>query len=138
MTKQEKIQEAYGEHWEAVKDCVDENGYWKGSQNYDETHKSNEIIYKKLRRKRMFKDCGDWGVYKIIPKSLQGIETNNGWIKIESEDDLPKKEGSYWIYDGINVTTAFFNFGSKFQLVMGINCKATHYQPITKPQPPIY
>ena len=24
------------------------------------------------------------------PKSLEGIESNNGWIRIESEEDLPK------------------------------------------------
>lgn len=66
----------------------------------------------------------------------KNIEQKDNWIKIESDNDFPKKEGSYWIYDGINVTTAFFNFGSKFQLVMGINCKATHYHPIIKPNAP--
>jgi hypothetical protein len=35
-------------------------------------------------------DCFNWR-----PKSLDGIENNNGWIKIESKDDLPKK-GKYW------------------------------------------
>ena len=33
------------------------------------------------------------GVGKFRPKSLQGIENNNGWIKIESEKDLPKEKG---------------------------------------------
>lgn len=28
---------------------------------------------------------------KEIIESLQGIENNNGWIKIESEEDLPKE-----------------------------------------------
>ena len=32
-------------------------------------------------------------VYSYRPKSLQGIENNNGWIKIESEKDLPKEKG---------------------------------------------
>ena len=29
------------------------------------------------------------GVGKFRPKSLQGIEDNNGWTKIESDNDLP-------------------------------------------------
>ncbi|EKT4545838.1 hypothetical protein AAIP58_000085 [Flavobacterium psychrophilum] len=33
------------------------------------------------------------GVGKFRPKSLIGIENNNGWIKIESIGDLPKENG---------------------------------------------
>ena len=33
------------------------------------------------------------GVGKFRPKSLQGIENNNGWTKIESIEDLPKEKG---------------------------------------------
>ena len=33
------------------------------------------------------------GVGKFRPKSLHGIENNNGWIKIESIEDLPKENG---------------------------------------------
>ena len=33
------------------------------------------------------------GVGKFRPKSLRGIENNNGWIKIESIEDLPKENG---------------------------------------------
>jgi len=40
--------------------------------------KENEIDY----------DLDFDGVGKFRPKSLQGIENNNGWIKIESESDL--------------------------------------------------
>ena len=33
------------------------------------------------------------GVGKFRPKSLHGIENNNGWVKIESIEDLPKENG---------------------------------------------
>jgi len=36
MTKQEKIQEAYGTHWETVKDYVDDNGF---------CHKRKKIMF---------------------------------------------------------------------------------------------
>jgi hypothetical protein len=75
---------------------------------------------------------------KIRPKSIQGIENNNGWIKIESDDDLPKKSGMYWTFIiGKEVVANTFNtFGNnEFTFDNGV---VTHYQPIQKPQPPIY
>lgn len=33
MTKQEAIQKAYGEHWEKVKEFVDENGFCHERKN---------------------------------------------------------------------------------------------------------
>ena len=33
------------------------------------------------------------GVGKFRPKSLHGVENNNDWVKIESEEDLPKEKG---------------------------------------------
>lgn len=65
----------------------------------------------------------------IRPKSLSGIENNNGWIKIENEEDLPKDNEDYWVViDGeIKVTHGF-----------SIRRNSTHYQPIVKPRLPIY
>ncbi len=86
MTKQEKIQEAYGEHWDFFKEKVNENGWIKdrefwgawpegGSKiNWQTTDHDND--YYDTRR----------------PFSLKGIEYNNGWIKIQSENDLPKED----------------------------------------------
>jgi hypothetical protein len=66
-------------------------------------------------------------------------EDNNGWIKIESENDLPIiKTECYFIFDskiekGDYSGKIFFDkygmYGYK---------TVTHYQPIIKPQPPIY
>ena len=83
-TKEQKIKEAYGEYWETVKDYVDENGYYDPILNTMTLQKDLEI----------FKFCNKFtnknGVTAIYqPKSLSGIENNNGWIRIESEADLP-------------------------------------------------
>src|SRR5690606_6436052 len=78
------------------------------------------------------------------PKSLKGIETNNGWIKIESEADLPKSEklGDAKLcfiksdeYNEIGVGN--FSFGTFKTLYGNDYSNITHYQPITKPEPPI-
>jgi len=125
MTKQEKIKEAYGEHWEQVKEFVDENGwiYLESLSN---------IIYSEPVE---FDDKGNYW----RPKTLQGIETNLGWIKIESEADLPELETFAWVIDSRR------NDDFKQILIPRRESRtkywttyATHYQPIIKPQSPIY
>ena len=77
-------------------------------------------------------------LFSIRPKSLKGIENNNGWVKIESEYDLPKI-GQYDM-------SAFelFYFADervvKARYCTGLVLEITHYrlEPLIKPQPPIY
>lgn len=135
--KQKAIREAYGEYWEEVKDYVDENGKLK-------------IHYVKLiGNLPTFFEVLD-NVY-VRPISLQGIETNNGWICIESESDLPSVDGDYFVNPkGVNNNKHFF-------IRYWLNAKKdydgnwvfteypkewlelySHYQPIEKPKPPIY
>lgn len=131
MTKQEKIQEVYGKHFKICN--PDENGWCK----YPNTEKISE----------------DWDIdfgedygnspdeFYVRPKSLQEIETNNGWIKIESENDLPTIGEYYTIvkFDNMIVERHFPN--SKVNLEFNKEWwlkYITHYQPIQKPQPPIY
>ena len=122
--KQEAIKNAYSEYWENVKDYVDENGWIDNSipkftfgqlKNLDLEYK-NDVFFR--------------------PKSLQGIENNNGWIKIESEADLPNNE-KVWIYTSNNrvliSSKAVLNW-----VLKNPDNKITHYQPIEKPKPPIY
>lgn len=80
------------------------------------------------------------------PKSLQGIENNNGWIKIESKDDLPKEEiDVHFIFTEYEGKKGRFqtygvwdnNLKSFYSGALKIN-NVTHYQPIIKPKPPIY
>lgn len=82
------------------------------------------------------------GKIRYRPKSLQGIENNNGWIKIESENDLPKEHGFY--------DACYYNEKHKNDIPMFYACSLpdlsnyyedgiiTHYQPIDKKRPPIY
>ncbi|MGV0946028.1 hypothetical protein ACTS93_02435 [Empedobacter falsenii] len=60
---------------------------------------------------------------------------NNGWIKVESEEDLPKEAGEYFVCENnipkdyvLNVVSLHVAFH---------NVKITHYQPIVYPKPPI-
>lgn len=73
---------------------------------------------------------------KYRPKSLTGIENNNGWITIDNE--MKVDNGKYWV--------RLFNPDTNIESFEVINVLhsvidyyfATHYQPIVKPSPPIY
>ena len=123
MTKQETIKEAYGQYYD---DCMpDENGWFN-------VH--NAKI--KFKNYYLLENFDEEGNYRR-PKSLSGIENNNGWIKIESEADLPREDGFYNLCnidkDGylpaepLGILITFYNTKT-----------ITHYQPIEKPKPPIY
>ena len=89
MTKERKIIEAYGKYWESIKDFVDENGYIIMSISI--TRKINLELEREIR----FHSKNTSGVAGMCvrPKTLQGLENNNGWVKIESIEDLPKEKG---------------------------------------------
>lgn len=142
MTKQEKIEEAYGEYWERVKDYVDENGFiWQSNMFFPKTEMMDKIEIQ-------VKSFPPHGTCKWRPKTIQGIESNHGWIKIESENDLPKENvGCFFLTKNKDCVTGRF-FVNHFKgwtnvftidniFAFGIDC-VTHYQPIVKPQPPIY
>lgn len=125
MTKEEKIKEAWGENWSKIskenqKKALKNNGFV--SQYFEDL-----LTIDKRERK----------LFEIRPKSLQGIETNNGWVKIESEDDLPKEKCDLLVYPEFENQFVFHFYNDK-------KCKEvlmqnhTHYQPIEKPKPPIY
>lgn len=141
MTKEEKIKEAYGEYWEGLKKVIDIDGW----VDLKSKNISNDLANDMIGVFR-YKIEVDYKFNHIArPKSLQGIENNNGWIKINSEDDLPK-EGTYChfiikgfeelhnqgLYDGM-----FWD--NKCAYISSI---VTHYQPIQKPiqkpTPPLY
>src|SRR5690554_2905829 len=107
MTKQEIINEAWRNQ---CLDKIDEDGWvnlgycvnglddvecWLSDNFFRRRLDEWEIDYSEL-------DNGEFITTKIRPKSLQGIETNNGWIKIESEADLPKETGHFWVCNKIN------------------------------------
>ena len=123
MTKQEKIKEAYGEYWELVKETVNENGWF--DYNYEEHRKIADNI--------PLESYSQFSSSVVRPKSLQGIENNNGWTKIESEeqyDELINGE-----YEWYNINNGKYEKGD----LRGYGI-FTHYKivPIIKPKLPSY
>jgi hypothetical protein len=135
MTKQEKIQEAYGEHWELVKNYVDENG-WFYSNSSEYVKIFHTICMSVLLDPRRQEDLCSYR-----PKSLSGIEDNNGWIKIESESDLPKEESIMYRL-GMFLNDGRFHQDSNLctltTAIAALNWNYTHYQPVGKKKEPIY
>ena len=71
--------------------------------------------------------------FKIRPKSLQGIENNNGWIK-GNEPNVPNESYFVFAFGGIYETFYDEELGWLY-----VNREfVTHFQPIEKPKPPIY
>lgn len=142
--EQNAIKEAYGIYWEKVKDYVDSNDGWCSDNVY---YKKECPVISEIERDTTYtrKDDGERMVdcFNWRPKSLSGIEDNNGWIIIESEEDLPKEYCSCWvIVDEViinkplhfNPFTKRFDDGQLFQEYLWFS----HYQPTIKPKPPIY
>lgn len=125
--KQTAIEAAYGEYWNDVKDFVDENGWCTAC------HSVRREINKD------FTELKSWEKWQ--PESLKGIETNNGWIRIESKEDLPTPKGKedVWVLNElgeIHAANTCLLSDSRIKEYW-INT-ITHYQSITKPKLPIY
>ena len=131
MKKEQAIKNAYGEYWEAVKDYVDENG-WIG---FDEWFKfvGHKIDY----------DCKPNQIYYCHrPKSLKGIEDNNGWNLID--ELLPEPSTEYHVIKNGKISKCFyikdnrwFVDGNNFPKTSELH-GITHWKPIQKPLNPIY
>lgn len=135
MEKEEKIKEAWGEYYEGIRNRLDEQGWY----NYFSL--TNKIMKEKYHQFNNLDLDEHNELYLLRPKSLQGIENNNGWIKIESEEDLPKEviECRTCFYNGKNYIEGIVKKRSPQELsrLKYIN-EITHYQQIEKPKPPIY
>ena len=124
--KETKIKEAYGEYSDIALGLCGENGWIEKSKYYTYFPQDTQV--------------SQYGQFKR-PKSLQGIEDNNGWIRIESKEQLllldkenegfnmffVKDKKGYISIDRLGKVRAGRWFSSY-----------THYQQIIKPQPPIY
>lgn len=130
--KQKAIEVAYGIHWNKVKDFVDENGWFNNGHQEDRfyfTFGNNKIGFE-------YKDD-----ILLRPKSLSGIETNNNWISINSEDDLPKIKGNYWAIDKIletNPVQEYFDPENLISMKERWLFRISHYKPFISPEKPIY
>lgn len=122
-SKQEVIQEAWGELYALNKSNINEDGFHYG------------LWVNSVNGKVPLKDYITDGDGMYAPKSLSGIETNNGWIRIDSETDLPKKQGNYWACINGEIQSVWFE---PCELYNDMWRNVTHYQPIIKPEFPIY
>jgi hypothetical protein len=121
MTKEGKIKEAYGEHWDLVKDYVERNGWITVS----------DLLHLKLPIAKII-DCDIEDVRAYRPKSLRGIENNNGWTKIETKEDLPEF-GYYEVVVRSNGILTRATLDEKTPLVY-----YSHYQTISELKPPLH
>ena len=117
-TKQEAIKQAYGEHWDKVCEHVDKDGY---------CHAYFGIQMQELQGIGKPKN----EPLKWRPKSLEGLEDNNGWIKLNGLPNEITNRCSMWIMTKNGIEYLKEN---EF-LPIGY---ASHYKPIEKPKPPIY
>ena len=137
--KQECIRKAYGKYWEIHKDNVDENGWSYLGNNTRLLNDYNCSLVGEWQQKGYdpFKTGENSHIQQVYvrPKSLEGIEDNNGWISIE-EHGLPKEDGRYdvildggyqtdWMHTA-NVTEDYWKE------------RVTHYKPIEQPKLPLY
>jgi len=116
--KLEAIKNAYGEYY---KSCHPDINGWSNiffNGVYSILESKGEI--------ETFKDGNTWR-----PKSLSGLENNRGWIRIESQEQYDElKNGSYFWY---NIDNGRYDSGDLWEY--GV---FTHYQPIIKPENPLW
>lgn len=126
-SKQECIAKAYGNY-----DFGQDKNGWSSLD-----HVSEETDLSLFDAKNGMDNDTGIGFVLVRPKSLQGIENNNGWIKIESEDDLPKDYNSlYDVSNNQNVDSVPMTLHQVKYLYN--NNKITHYQKHEKKIPPLY
>lgn len=152
MTKAEKIKEAYGEYWDLffllLQDRIIFNN---GNLDYFLLPKNIRDATEKIcdiRSHKSIFECTktDEATPRFFrPKSLRGIENNNGWIKIESEENLPKQENNLWLLanDGSLILGRYCMFSKTYKTSFGDNFDSdgiifTHYQNIEKPKLPMF
>lgn len=128
-TKEEVIKEAWGSVYSSVKEYLNEHGQIH-------TDDVNFDVFEKVMLMCLY----DSNTELLTNKWLQGIENNNGWIRIESEANLPKEVGYYLVYNGTNTLIIELNSISfKSKLIEQFKKDGfTHYQPIVKPNKPLY
>lgn len=124
-SKQEVIQEAYGEYWPEIEKDIVQECYICLINEHSTLVSWNDIL--------MISHKTDNHLY--MPAQLKGIETNNGWTRIESEEDLPKEEQVYLFNESTHDMWIGFLYNPYGYFAQK---SATHYQPIIKPEDPIY
>ena len=108
MTKEDKIKAEWikvvgEEHFLEIK--VDKDGWLSFNNTSD--YNLYTLRYRGFTSEgyNPFKKGENSGIQtiRIRPSALKRLEDNYGWIKIETIEDLPDGDGSYWHSDGLTV-----------------------------------
>lgn len=136
--KEQKIKEAY-EYLEIEGLCPNENGW--SIYKHEITEQLKEIVDYKPE---ICTDINENDSTRLLirPKPLQGIEDNNGWIRIYSESDLPKDLGLKYNVCILSNNDSFYTNDESYDFQDVANLyvisKITHYQTIEKRIQPVY
>lgn len=137
--KNNAIKAAYGEYYKDYRRFIDENGFiYQSDLFFPETGMKKdgveaEIISVEKKHK--------WSNIKWRPMSLQGLENNRGWTRIESEEDLPKPKGVEDVL--VIIETGEITVENSMSL-NDIEVRRywlrtiSHWQPFIKPNLPLY
>jgi len=134
-SKQEVIQEAW-EQWGIPysEKYVDENGFIDMKQDLPEIVDGALLSIKYSAEGHKDFDYKG-GLYR--PKSLQGIENNNGWTRIESVDDLPSSGMKNYMYC-VDGKPSVFVVNLRVLLSLSKDGMVSHYMALPSPEAPIY
>lgn len=160
MNKQQKIWHEYMKlpinHYQ-VKDLINENGY---CLMYDENHDKKGPTFREFGFSTFFVekniDVYQDEINRLYwrPKSLQGFEHNNGWVRIEGESDIPEfipgvsYSIGYYLGDddddkenslnGSIFIIEKYTVSAKRVLDMWLLNQITHFRVYEPTEPPIY
>lgn len=141
MTKEDIIKNAYGQYWTEMSPWINKEGWFDKEAFFQ---KYFEFEYKHLEL--FFLHKGDL----MIPKAIVGLENNNGWTKVESQDELPTGVVLEIVIDGRSFLGHFFKEAltgklrcSYYNLKLNFRGDSpaetiTHYKRFDKSNLPIY
>lgn len=111
-TKRDALSQAYGKNWEHVQEWADENG-WVPNYGIGASKGMDWKVLGGVQRSHVEEDTTGL-VSRWRLKSLQGIEDNNGWKRIESREDLPDPQ-NYQVFEVGTMTET----GGDWQFIPG-------------------
>lgn len=149
MTKQEKIKSEYIrligiKQYKEIEEFINEDGWchmmWNisGKPNNHKPLMDFGLKREDYHQNMQHEDGGFWR-----PIKLDGLEDNNGWIKISSEEDLPTDINYNYFYCQKNVfsnrATSVMDLRATYNFYKDTASEPTHYMKIDKPlNDPLY
>lgn len=128
------IQKAYGEHYEKLKDFINENGWCDFKAAFGDFGNSKGIgIELDVCNNYDPKYC-----YYKRPVSLTGIDDNNGWIKIiDGKTELGTEDCTILVIDAESKEIGYGYYSPSLKSIVESG-QYSHYQKLVLPKHPIY